>query len=152
MEGQFVFYLKAEDEERLIQFPIPPGEMKTTLAGRNTTVETVGMGEVNILKDIGLRNITFEVLLPQDLSMPFVQQSIDGGVVGKPIFYLSWFREVMARKVPLKLIISRRLADGTMSFPGNINVCLEGYTVVEKGGCVGDYSVEIKLKEHRRRQ
>ena len=151
MEGQFVFYLKAQDEDRLIQFPIPPSEMKTALGGRNTTIETVGMGEVNIIKDIGLRDISFEVLLPQDLSLPFVQQSIDGGVVGKPIFYLSWLREVMSRKVPLKLIISRRLPGGIMSFPGNMNVCLEGYTVIEKGGCVGDYIVEIKLKEYRRR-
>lgn len=142
-----MFYLKADDEDRLLQLPIPPQELKTVVGDRNITLDTVGLGEVAILKDIGLRKLNMDIILPMDLELPFVQRSTGGGIIAKPIFYLTWFREVMARKVPLRLIVSRILPDGSTSFPGNMHVSLEGYTVNESGGGVGDYAINLRLRE-----
>lgn len=123
--------------------------MITKSYNTNKKYETIGMGEVNIMKGIGLREITMSIMLPNDLSLPFVQPKYSPNVIiGKPILYLGKFREFKANKKPLQLLITRILPSGEEIFKGNINVTLEEYIVYENAGEEGDFLVDLVFREY----
>ena len=126
--------------------PVAPSEMITNVEGESEKIELVNIGEGSILKDIGLRRISFTVLLPA-VQYSFVQTE---GVFQQPIFFLNQFRQYKMSKKPVSLIVFRKLADGTELFSGNMDVSFEKYTVLERGGEQGDFWVEINVKEYRK--
>lgn len=138
------FYMKQNGEQILL--PVAPSELITNVEGESERVELVDIGEGSILKDIGLRRISFTVLLPA-VKYSFVQTE---GVFQAPIFFLNRFRQYKMSKKPVSLIVFRKLANGTELFSGNIDVSFEKYTVLERGGEQGDFWVEINLKEYRK--
>ena len=123
--------------------------MITRSLNTNKKYQTVGMGEVNLIKGIGLREIAMSILLPNSLSLPFVQPKYAPNVIlGKPIVYLSSFREFKANKKPIILLITRVLPDGEEIFKGNLKVTLEEYTVYENAGEEGDFLVDLLFREY----
>lgn len=123
--------------------------MTTKIESFNKTYETIGLGEVNLLKGIGLRNIYMKILLPDDLTLPFVQLPYANNcIVDKPVKYISKFREFKADKKPLRLMISRILPNNEEIFSGNLLVSIEDYIVYENAGENGDFWVELNLKEY----
>ncbi|MEY8320754.1 LysM domain-containing protein [Lachnospiraceae bacterium 46-61] len=138
------FYLKQNGQQILL--PVAPSEMITKVEGESEKIELVDIGEGSILKDIGLRRISFTVLLPA-VQYSFVQTE---GVFQQPIFFLNQFRQYKMSKKPVSLIVFRKLADGTELFSGNMEVSFEKYTVLERGGEQGDFWVEINVKEYRK--
>lgn len=138
------FYLKQNGQQILL--PVAPSEMITKVEGESEKIELVDIGEGSILKDIGLRRISFTVLLPT-VQYSFVQTE---GVFQQPIFFLNQFRQYKMSKKPVSLIVFRKLADGTELFSGNMDVSFEKYTVLERGGEQGDFWVEINVKEYRK--
>ncbi len=138
------FYLKQNEQQILL--PVAPSELVTRVEGESQKVELVNIGEGSILKDIGLRRISFTVLLPA-VQYSFVQT--EGGFQ-PPIFFLNQFRQYKISKKPVSLIVFRKLADGTELFSGNMDISFEEYTVLEKGGEQGDFWVEIQAKEYRK--
>ncbi len=138
------FYLKQNGEQILL--PVAPAELTTQVKGESKKVELVDVGEGSILKEIGLRRLSFKILLPA-VQYSFVQTE---GAFQKPIFFLNQFRQYKMSKKPVSLIVFRKLADGTELFSGNMEVSFEEYIVVEKGGEQGDFWVEIQLKEYRK--
>ena len=138
------FYMKQNGEQILL--PVAPSELITNVEGESEKVDLVDIGEGTILRDIGLRRISFTVLLPA-VQYSFVQTE---GVFQPPIFFLNQFRQYKMSKKPVSLIVFRKLADGTELFSGNIDVSFERYTVLERGGEQGDFWVEINLKEYRK--
>ena len=138
------FYMKQNGEQILL--PVAPSELITNVEGEREKVDLVDIGEGSILRDIGLRRISFTVLLPA-VQYSFVQTE---GVFQPPIFFLNQFRQYKMSKKPVSLIVFRKLADGTELFSGNIDVSFERYTVLERGGEQGDFWVEINLKEYRK--
>ncbi|NDO46202.1 LysM peptidoglycan-binding domain-containing protein [Clostridium sp. ASF356] len=143
-KNMYRFYMKQNGEQILL--PVAPSELITNVEGESERVELVDIGEGSILKDIGLRRISFTVLLPA-VQYSFVQTE---GVFQPPIFFLNQFRQYKMSKKPVSLIVFRKLADGTELFSGNIDVSFERYTVLERGGEQGDFWVEINLKEYRK--
>ncbi len=136
--------MKQNGEQILL--PVAPSELITNVEGESEKVDLVDIGEGSILKDIGLRRISFTVLLPA-VQYSFVQTE---GVFQPPIFFLNQVRQYKMSKKPVSLIVFRKLADGTELFSGNIDVSFERYTVLERGGEQGDFWVEINLKEYRK--
>ena len=75
------FYMKQNGEQILL--PVAPSELITNVEGESEKVDLVDIGEGSILKDIGLRRISFTVLLPA-VQYSFVQTE---GVFQPPIFF-----------------------------------------------------------------
>lgn len=147
-ESIYTYLLKYEHKQEIYQLPIPPEKMTTKSFNSNKIYETVGMGEINIIKGIGLREISMSIMLPNDLSLPFVQPKYSSNtIIGKPILYLSKFREFKADKKPIQLLITRILPNGEEIFKGNITVTLEEYTVYENAGEEGDFLVDLVFRE-----
>jgi hypothetical protein len=140
----YQFYFKQGTEQ--IALPLAPAEFQTKIGNSNRTVQMMDIGEINILKNSGLREYTFTILLP-GAPFGFLQE---GGNWREPIFYLNQFVKYKSSKKPVSLIIFRKLADGSQLFDGNVEVSFEEYTVTEKAGEQGDFWVELRLKEYRK--
>ncbi len=144
----YVYLLKNEQKNEIYQLPIPPDNMITKSSSINKTYKTLNLGEINVLNGIGLREISMKILLPNDLSLPFVQAKYSNNcIIGKPIIYLSKFREFKVDKNVLRLIVTRVLPNGDEIFKGDMKVSLEDYIVYENAGEEGDFWVELKFKE-----
>lgn len=129
--------------------PIPPDKMITKSFNINKKYNTLGMGEISIIKGIGLREINMTIMLPNDLSLPFVQKKYcSNAIIGKPILYLSKFREFKANKKPIRLLITRILPNGEEIFEGNLPVTLDEYIVYENAGEEGDFIVDLTFREY----
>ncbi len=124
--------------------------MITEVNSNNEIYETLGSGETNILKDIGLRNIKMDIYLPNNLNLPFVQKKYAVNcILDKPIIYLNKFRQFKIDKKPFRFMITRILPSNEEIFETNIKVSLEEYSVYEKAGEEGDFYVSLYLKEYR---
>lgn len=59
----------------ITELPINPGALSIKTPSQNKTVTLINDGEINILKEPGLREISFEFLLPQINKYPFANKS-----------------------------------------------------------------------------
>lgn len=146
MNTTYTFSFSYDNEpDSLITLPIPPESFNTDVSGKDETVDIVNIGEVNILRDIALRDFSFKILLPKDNTLTIMKDS----EFKEPIFYLARFREYKANKKPIRFFITRLLPSGREIFKGNLLVSFEDYSVEENAGEEGDFWVDIKLKEYR---
>lgn len=141
---QFMFNYEG-NEASAFTLPIAPSSFKTKVGNKNKTIELVSLGEVNLIKTIGLREFSFKILLPKNAELAG-QTEVE---FKEPIYYLSQFREMKASKKPIRFKLVRTMPDGSISFAGNVPVSFEDYNVEENAGEEGDYWVDIKLKEYR---
>jgi len=146
MNTSYTFNFSYDNEpDSIITLPIPPESFNTDVSGKNETVDIVNIGEINILKDIALRDFSFKILLPKDNTLSLIKDS----EFKEPIFYLSRFREYKVNKKPVRFFITRLLPSGKEIFKGNLLVSFEDYSVEENAGEEGDFWVDINLKEYR---
>ena len=146
MNTSYTFNFAYDNEpDSVITLPIPPESFNTDVGGKNETVDIINIGEVNILKDIALRDFSFKILLPKDNVLSIMSDS----EFKEPIFYLSKFREYKENKKPVRFFITRLLPSGREIFKGNLLVSFEDYSVEENAGEEGDFWVDINLKEYR---
>lgn len=143
-----------------IAFPLAPEQFNTSVGNKNKTVELISIGEVNVVKDIGLRTFKFKLLLPKNADLiggsPHVQESASD--FHEPVWYLNRIRDIKANKEVVFLVIIRKYINGTdlngsytyqNLFGGNLKVTVEDYSVEEIAGEEGDFWVNLNLKEYR---
>ena len=131
-------------ENSYFTLPIAPSVYTTLVNNKNDTIDLINIGEVNILKSIGLREFKFNILLPKDNFLCNFQE------FKEPIFYLNRFREFKENKKPVRFNITRKKPNGQDIFETNILVSFEDYTVEERAGEEGEFYVELNLKEYRK--
>ncbi len=139
----YSFYFEQGGEE--IQLPVPPSNLSLKINNKNKTVELLNLGEVNILKDAGLSEWSFAILLPGRL-YPFAVYK--QGFL-EPRFYLDRFERYKTSKKPVRFIISRLAPWGEPLFDTNMMVSLESYTIEENAGAEGDIYVSLELKQYK---
>lgn len=139
----YSFYFDYNKET--IQLPVPPPNLTLKVNGKNKTVELLNLGEVNILKDPGLSEFNFKILLPGQV-YPFATY-IKG--FKEPRYFLERFEKYKLDKKPVRLIVSRVAPWGKPLFDTNMLVSLENYTVEEKAGEEGDIYVDLQLKQYK---
>ena len=92
-----------EYEKEVIQLPVNPEEVTIVIPGRNETSEVVKLGEINILRTVGLKECTISSFLPVDSNAPYV---LTDGDFKEPDFYINFFNKIRADKKPARFIIS----------------------------------------------
>lgn len=128
-----------------VQLPIAPSKLQTKISNKNKTIVLINEGEINLLKQAGLTEIEFDVIIPQ-VNYPFATY-VDGF---KPAsYFLNKFEQLKTSMKPFQFIVSRVLPGGKLLFDTNIKVSLENYTIIEdvKNGL--DLLVQIKLKQYK---
>lgn len=127
-----------------MQIPIPPRALTIKPKNKNKTIQTIGLGEVNILKPTGLTDVNFEIMLPNS-KYPFNQSIFRN--FRKAKYYLNKFEQMKKSKKPFQFIVVRMKPSGEMLYNTNLRVVLEDYSIKETQEEGFDCFVNIKLKQ-----
>lgn len=128
-----------------VLLPVAPSKIKTKISNKNKTIELINEGEVNILKEAGLTEIQFDIVLP-NTRYPFAQYP---NGFKKAIYYLDIFEKYKKSKKPFQFIISRTLPNGTVPFYTNMKMSLEDYSIEDNVNEGFDTKVSINLTQYR---
>ena len=128
-----------------VLLPIPPEKLSLKINNMNETMTLVNEGQVNCLKDAGLTDVEFDVLIPA-VEYPFAQY--DGGFK-RAEYFLTHFEQLKTSKKPFQFIVTRKMTDGKLLFDTNLTVSMEDYTIEEDVGHGFDLMAQVKLKQYK---
>lgn len=131
----YIFYLDG------VQLPVTPSKLQMNIKNNNKTINLINEGDVNILKEAGLTEISFEALIPQ-VDYPFSTSK-------KASAYLSKFESLKTSKESFQFIVVRATPSGKVLFNTNMKVSMEDYSVVEDASNGLDLRVTVKLKQYK---
>lgn len=126
-------------------FPVVPSKVTVKINGNNETVTLINEGEAVILKQPGLTDVEFELLLP-GAKYPFAVY-LHG--YRKPQYYTEKLETLMTAKQPFQYIMTRTDLKNRKLFDTNMTVCLQDYSIVEDAGEGFDLTVKVKLQQYR---
>lgn len=127
-----------------MQLPIAPEKMTMKIKNQNKTCNLVSGTEINILKEAGLTEVSFSVLLPNQI-YPF---AIYPSGFQPAEVYLTHIKSLKTRKKPFRFIVSRVAPSGGLLFDTNMLMSLEDYSITENAKNGFDVVVEVKLKQY----
>lgn len=135
----YYFYLDG------VLLPVAPENFKWKINNKNKTTTLINEGEVNFLKDAGLTDFEFEVLIP---AVQYGFAKYDGGFKS-PSYFTDHFERLKTSKKPFQFICTRMFPNGKLISDTNVSVSLEQYEVEESAENGLDLIVSIKLKQFK---
>ena len=126
-----------------VLMPITPSKVKVKINNQNETLTLINGEEINILKEPGLTDVSFDLLLPQ-VSYPFT----NGGAQSAD-YYLSLFERLKTAKQPFQFILNRSMPTGRRLFYTNLTVGMEDYQITDDAEEGFDITVTVSLKQYR---
>lgn len=126
-----------------VLMPITPSKVKVKINNQNDTLTLINGEEINILKEPGLTDVSFDLLLPQ-VSYPFT----NGGAQSAD-YYLSLFERLKTSKQPFQFILNRSMPSGRRLFYTNLTVGMEDYQITDDAEEGFDITVTVSLKQYR---
>lgn len=128
-----------------VLLPVPPEKLELKIGNKNKTYDLINYTEINVLKNAGLTEIEFEILLP-NVKYPFAMYT-NGFQDAK--YYLGILENLKINRSAFQFIVSRKFPSGKVIYDTNIKVALEEYTITEDAKDGFDTKVKIKLKQYR---
>jgi LysM repeat protein len=128
-----------------VALPIAPSKIQTKIKNQNKTINLINDGEVNILKDAGLTEFSFDVTIPH-VRYPF---AVYPNGFKPASFFLDKFEKLKVNKKPFQFICSRTSPSGQLLFDTNIKVGLEDYQITEDVKEGQDLEVTVNLKQYK---
>lgn len=127
-----------------VMLPVAPSKLTLKINGKNKTMDLINSGEINLLKQPGLTDISFNCILPQN-KYPFAKYP---GGFKKATYYLDVIEQLAINKKPFSFIVIRERPNGTHLFDTNLRVGIEDYQIIDDVEEYGfDIGVEISLKQ-----
>lgn len=119
-----------------------PGKLEIKVKGANKVIRLANDGEMNLIRQPGLTEFKFKVLLPMI------------GGEKSPDFYIKHLENLMTSGKPFRFIVNR--TDGytkeffseNLKLVGNTAVTLESFEIVEDANNGSDVEVAIVLKKY----
>lgn len=147
MDNEYAIYFKyGDDGDEGLRLPVNPENFKIKIPSKNETYSIIGLGDINIIKEPGLREISFEGFLPADAQADYVLTK-DNFI--EPTVYLDFWRRIKEEKKPFTFIVNRYLSETKRIHDTNMDMTLEDYEVTEIGGEPGDFYYSLLLREYR---
>lgn len=134
----YYFFLSA------IPLPVTPSQLNIKTPSNNKTVHLINEGEVSILKKKGLKEISFEALLPQT-KYPFANNALGNYTATTFIVALKALEKA---NIPFPFIVTRMTPTGKLLFFTSMLVTLEDYELDEDANNGLDVVLKIRLKEY----
>lgn len=128
-----------------VALPVTPSKIQMRIKNQNKTITLINDGEVNILKDAGLSEVTFTAMIPH-VKYPF---AFYPGGFKEVSFYLDKLEQLKLNKEPFQFICSRTSPSGGLLFDTNIKVSLEDYKIEEDASNGQALNVIITLKQYK---
>ncbi len=129
-----------------MQLPVAPNSMRTKIKNKNKVIELLNLGEINILKNAGLTEISFKALLP-NASYPFNKSLLFGSA--KASYYTDELKQLKTSNKPFQFIVVRMTPGGTLLSMTNLKVTLEEYSLNEDAREACDFYADIRLKQYK---
>ena len=131
----------------VVPLPIPPSSLSIKTPSMNETVTLINEGEINIPKDQGLREISFEFLLPTVQKYPFATWQLGDHTATVLIPLLNiWKRS----RLPFPFIVTRMSPTGKFLYFTSILCVIEDFEYKEDAEEYGlDTMCSITLKEYK---
>ena len=120
-----------------IYLPVNPPKLEVEVPGKNSTLNIVNLGETSILKNPGLKTISFETFIPTQNTGSYVEKDVQ---VFAPEFYKNFFEAIQTQKEPINFVITELNISMQMS--------VEDFRYWWEGGDP-DMHFKISLKQHR---
>lgn len=127
-----------EYENKVIQLPVNPEALRVSADGNNEIVEIVSLGEINILRDVKLKEIEFQSFFPRYPDAPYV---LTKGSFQGPEFYIDFFESIRKAKKAARLVVS--------DLNVNMLVSIESFEYEFRAGEEMDAYYVISLREYR---
>lgn len=128
-----------------VLLPIPPEKFSLKVNNANKTLTLINEGEINILREAGLTDLEFKVLIP---AVQYSFATYENNF--KPqSYFLDNFEKLKTSKESFQFIVSRKLPNGKMLFDTNMTVSMEDYKIEETFKEGFDLLVSINLKQYR---
>jgi hypothetical protein len=131
--GFFINY-----DGQVVQLPVNPEKVEVKFSGNNSTTEIIQLGEINLLKDRKLAEISFSSFFPQDDWFPAIRTR---GQFKRPDFYKSFFEGIQEDKKPCRLIIT--------GLNITMKTSVENFSYYHQGGDHEDAYYSLDFKEYR---
>ena len=128
-----------------VLLPIAPEKFSLKVKNTNKTMTLINEGEVNLLKEAGLTELEFDVLIP---AVQYSFAKYDGGFKA-PKHFTDHFENLKVSKEPFQFIVVRQMPDGKLQFNNDMTVSMESYTIKEEAKNGFDLMVSVKLKQYR---
>lgn len=151
--------------------PVPPAKLSTKIKGKNKTINLINEGEVNLIKDPGLSEISFSFLLPNS-KYPFANYDTSlqsglvnyavgkfaprlGGLLGnsfsfkKASTFLNALKTAKEKRSPTRFIVTRMGFDYRPLWNTNMLCTIEDYEIGEDAGNGTDVEIDIVLKQYK---
>jgi nucleoid-associated protein YgaU len=129
-------YLSVGDGKEGFQIPVNPAQIEIKEAGQGETYTIISLGEINVIKEAKLSEISFESFFPAQ-QYPFVVAD----TLLEPIQYVNMIKKWIEEQQVVRFIMT-----GTSDI--NMTVSIENFTWREKAGAVGDLEYELSLKKY----
>lgn len=125
--------------------PVAPSKLTMKIKNQNKTMNLINDGEINILKQAGLTDISFDLLLP-NVKYPFARYK-SGFKNAK--YFLDILEKLKTERKPFQFKVTRTFPNGKILFDTDIKVSLEDYNNIEDAKDGFDVKVSIKLKQFK---
>ncbi len=143
-------------------FPVAPSKVDINKNGNNKSASLINDNDINIIKKIGLVDISFEFLLP-NVRYPFAvyEKTVLDNIRGKissrepkdsfknSQYFMDKLRDMATSLKPCRLVIKRSLPNGEALYTTSILVAIEDYVIKDDNDNGFDTVISIKLKEYR---
>lgn len=131
----------------VVPLPVTPGALSISTPSQNVTVNLINHGEINIPRPPGLREISFEFMLPRN-KYPFANYGI--GTYYTAATLIPLLNEWKETKLPFQFIVTRMSPDNQVLDFTNIKCLVEDFTYEEDAKQHGlDVMCSIKLREYK---
>lgn len=135
MDKKYRMLFLFEDAE-IAELPILPEKITIKNSGSSTEKTVLELGNVNLLKDAKLKQISFSSFFPA-VGIP----SVNVSKFKPPLWYMQKFKSAMKSKKPLQFM----LIGNDLDINGKMSV--ESFECSESYGAVGDVDYKLTLKE-----
>lgn len=126
--------------------PITPKSLKVTIGNKNTTIDLINQGEVNISKGAGLKEIEFDLLLPNS-KYPFANYQAEY----KPAQYFqNELVKLKEKGQSFQFVFVRNKNNSTNLGNNDITVVIEDLSFTDSTDEGFDIVASIKLKEWKK--
>jgi len=129
-----------------LRLPITPSDVEISSGNKNTVIDLINGGEINMLKSPSLTEINFNMIIPQ-FYYPFVAGTKEE--MKSAEFYIKFMEDLKISKKVFQFIIYRAKPNGDTLFFTNITCTLEEFTQTESYENGFDIVYTIKLKQYR---
>lgn len=127
--------------------PIPPSALTIKTPSMNKTVTLINDGEINIPKNQGLREISFEFLIPAVQKYPFATYHL--GMLNASAWILL-LKYAKSEAIPFPFTVARMTPGGQFNYFTSIVVLIEDVEFKENASEYGlDTMCSITLKEYK---